>query len=179
MMTLQQIRNAGPCANGWRTLLESLGGSPPMDTVVSLGDIARSNGAADAFWAIRCTDWPAIRNTMRDQVLNPLVARAYAYARAYARAYAYAAYAATAATAATADDADDAAADAAADADATAAATDATAAATDAAAAAAAADDAAYAAATAAADADATAAATAEREKQRADIIAAFPPLHS
>ena len=89
MMTLQQIRNAEPCANGWRTLLESLGGSPPMDTVVSLGDIARSNGAADAFWAIRCTDWPAIRNTMRDQVLNPLVARAYA-----ADAAAYAAYAA-------------------------------------------------------------------------------------
>jgi hypothetical protein len=111
MMTLQQIRNAKPCANGWRTLLESLGGSPPMDTVVSLGDIARSNGVSDAFWAIRCTDWPAIRNTMRDEVLNPLVARAYADA---ATAAAYAA-----------------------------------------------------------------AAAAAEREKQRADIIAAFPPLHS
>ena len=106
MMTLQQIRNAKPCANGWRTLLESLGGSPPMDTVVSLGDIARSNGAADAFWAIRCTDWPAIRNTMRDQVLNPLVARVYA-----ADAAAYAAYADAAAYAA---DAAYAAADAAA-----------------------------------------------------------------
>ena len=48
MLTLQQIRDAHPCEDGWCQLLKSLGGNPPMDTVVSLGDIARSNGAADA-----------------------------------------------------------------------------------------------------------------------------------
>ena len=158
MMTLQQIRDAKPCLSGWRTLLESLGGNPPMDTAVSLGDIARSNGASDTFWAIRCTDWPAIRDTMRDRVLNPLVVRA---AAATARATDHAARAATAA---------DHAARAA-----TRVAATARAAATAADYAATAADHAAR-AATAAAD---FAAYVAEREKQRADIIAAFPPLHS
>ena len=168
MMTLQQIRDAKPCLSGWRTLLESLGGNPPMDTAVSLGDIARSNGASDTFWAIRCANWSAIRDTMRNRVLNPMVVRAATAAiraadYAAARAADYAARAAAAACAARAAACAARAADAATDA--------ADYAARAAAACAAAARDADYACAAAARDA--------EREKQRADIIAAFPPLHS
>ena len=56
MMTLQQIRDQSPCTEGWTKLLKSLG-NPPMDTVVSLGDIAKSNGADDAYWCVRALDW--------------------------------------------------------------------------------------------------------------------------
>ena len=56
MMTLQQIRDRSPCTEGWTKLLKSLG-NPPKDTVISLGDVAVSNGAADAWWCVRALDW--------------------------------------------------------------------------------------------------------------------------
>ena len=55
MLTLQQIRDQSPCSEGWTKLLKSLG-NPPMDTVISLGDVAKSNGAGDAWWCIRAMD---------------------------------------------------------------------------------------------------------------------------
>ena len=56
MMTLQQMRDQSPCSEGWTKLLKSLG-KPPMDTVISLGDVAKSNNAADAWWCVRALDW--------------------------------------------------------------------------------------------------------------------------
>lgn len=56
MLTLQQIRDQSPCSEGWAKLLKSLG-NPPMDTVISLGDVAKSNNAADAWWCVRALDW--------------------------------------------------------------------------------------------------------------------------
>ena len=56
MLTLQQIRDQSPCIGGWTKLLISLG-NPPMDTVISLGDVAKSNDAADAWWCVRALDW--------------------------------------------------------------------------------------------------------------------------
>jgi hypothetical protein len=56
MMTLQQIRDQSPCSKGWTKLLKSLG-NPPMDTVISLGDVAQSNGAEDAWWCVLALDW--------------------------------------------------------------------------------------------------------------------------
>ena len=70
MMTLQQIRDQSPCQEGWTKLLKSLG-NPPMDTVISLGDVAQSNGAADAWWCIRALDWSDI--TLRREVIKALI----------------------------------------------------------------------------------------------------------
>ena len=157
--TLQQIRNASPCASGWTTLLRSLGyadGAFDPARVVSLGDVARSNGAADAMWCVRVLDWidVAVRRAVIAAAVLPAVNRASKYTKDQ-RVFdaisaiekwcagddgvdlnAYAAYAAAA---------DAAHAAAAADA----------------------ADAAAYAAAR-----------NSERERQRQDIIAAFPPVN-
>ena len=70
MMTLQQIRDQSPCLEGWTKLLKSLG-NPPMDTVISLGDVAKSNGAADAWWCVRALDWSDM--TLRRQVIAALM----------------------------------------------------------------------------------------------------------
>ena len=70
MLTLQQIRDKSPCGNGWTKLLKSLG-NPPMDTVISLGDVAKSNGAEDAYWCVRALDWSDI--TLRRQVIAALL----------------------------------------------------------------------------------------------------------
>lgn len=60
-LTLQQIRDARPCRDGWAKLLASLGGcDTPLDTVVSLGDVARSNGADDAWWCARALSWSGV-----------------------------------------------------------------------------------------------------------------------
>ena len=60
-MTLADIRAHRPCEDGWKMLLSSLSGAgTPLDTRVSLGDIARSNGASDAWWCVRCLDWTDI-----------------------------------------------------------------------------------------------------------------------
>ncbi len=70
MLSLQQIRDQSPCSEGWTKLLKSLG-SPPMDTVISLGDVAKSNGAADAWWCVRALDWSDM--TLRRQVIAALM----------------------------------------------------------------------------------------------------------
>lgn len=70
MLTLQQIRDRSPCKGGWTKLLKSLG-SPPMDTVISLGDVAKSNGAADAWWCVRALDWSDM--ALRRQVIAALM----------------------------------------------------------------------------------------------------------
>ena len=71
-ITLAEIRAQGPCADGWRKLLASLGGADtPLDTRVSLGDIARSNGANDALWCMRCLDWSDV--AMRRAVVGAIL----------------------------------------------------------------------------------------------------------
>lgn len=77
-ITLRSIRNHRPCEEGWKTLLTSLGGaSVSLDTEVSLGDIARSNGAADAWWCVRAMNWSdiAVRRVVV-AALMPAVRRA-------------------------------------------------------------------------------------------------------
>jgi hypothetical protein len=200
-MTLAEIREHRPCERGWKTLRANIGGArAPLATRVSLGDIAHSNGAADAWWGIRALDWSD--ETVRRQVVSVLlltVRRAAAHTtdervhasvdaiqrwcdgddsvdlkatRAAARAAWAAAWTAEAWAAADAARAARAAADAAA-AEAVWTAEAAARAAADAA------DAAREAAWAAVAEADAAAAAArAETEQQRADLIAAFPPLH-
>ncbi|MFN8992060.1 MAG: hypothetical protein ACK5X3_00080, partial [Pseudomonadota bacterium] len=58
------------CSEGWTKLLKSLG-SPPMDTVISLGDVAKSNGAADAWWCVRALDWN--NEQVRREVIKALI----------------------------------------------------------------------------------------------------------
>ena len=70
MLTLQQIRDQSPCSEGWIKLLKSLG-NPPMDTVISLGDVAQSNGAADAWWCVRALNWN--NEQVRREVINALI----------------------------------------------------------------------------------------------------------
>lgn len=62
IITLQQIRDAGPCGIhpgdhcGWALLLRNLNephGKPDLSRRVSIGDIAKSNGADDALWCTR------------------------------------------------------------------------------------------------------------------------------
>ena len=51
--TLGRIRDKSPCEDGWKKLLAGLGyknGKFDADRVVSLGDIATTNDAADAMW---------------------------------------------------------------------------------------------------------------------------------
>jgi hypothetical protein len=76
MLTLQQIRDQSPCTEGWTKLLKSLG-NPPMGTVISLGDVAKSNDAADAWWCVRALDWSdmAVRRQVVAAVM-PSVERA-------------------------------------------------------------------------------------------------------
>jgi hypothetical protein len=184
--TLQQIRDQEPCRDGWKTLLASLGyagGNYPPDRRVSLGDVAKSNNAADALWCVHCLDWSgvAVRRAVISSAVLPAVKRAAKHTQdarvaesiaiierwcsgddaadlKFARKIAYAAYAAYAASASAASAAAaSAAASTSTSADAACAAYAAYAAA---------------AASTAAADAR-----KAEREQQRRDIIAAFPPI--
>ena len=70
MLTLQQIRDQSPCSDGWTKLLKSLG-NPPMDTVISLGDVAKSNNAADAWWCVRALDWS--NEEVRREVIKALI----------------------------------------------------------------------------------------------------------
>jgi hypothetical protein len=69
-ITLEQIRNANPCKEGWKKLLSSVGSA----TSVSIGDIAISNGAQDALWATRCLPSSERRNVIR--CIMPAVKRA-------------------------------------------------------------------------------------------------------
>jgi len=52
MITLQQIRDAGPCESGWRKLNKALG-NPDMAREISIGDVVLSNGLDDALWCLR------------------------------------------------------------------------------------------------------------------------------
>ena len=70
MLTLQQIRDQSPCQEGWTKLLKSLG-NPPMDTVISLGDVAKSNNAEDAWWCVRALDWN--NEQVRREVIKALL----------------------------------------------------------------------------------------------------------
>ena len=54
LITLQQIRDQRPCEEGWKTLLTALGNPKDLSLQVSIGDIAKSNGALDALWCCRC-----------------------------------------------------------------------------------------------------------------------------
>ena len=179
LITLQQIRDQRPCEGGWKTLLTALGNPKDLNLQVSVGDVAKSNGAQDALWCCRCIPdrrfvvsliMPAVKRASEHTTDSRVHDRISALEKWLAgddsvnlNAYAtYAAYAADTAAYAAAYAAY-AAADAAADA----------------AYAAYAADAAAYAAYRAAADAAAYAAAyTAEREQQVRDIIA-LAPLHA
>jgi hypothetical protein len=87
-MTLKAIRAAGPCGikksdpeTGWRLLLQSLGEGflhYNADRIVSLGDIAKSNDAADAMWCVRALDWSdiAVRRAVIAGAVLPAVKRA-------------------------------------------------------------------------------------------------------
>ena len=50
--TLEMIRDAQPCADGWAQLLRGLGegGDPNLARTVALREIVASNGVADALW---------------------------------------------------------------------------------------------------------------------------------
>jgi hypothetical protein len=52
MFTLEDIRAQRPCAKGWKTL-KLAWGDRPMDFESSLGDVVLSNGLADALWCLR------------------------------------------------------------------------------------------------------------------------------
>lgn len=51
-ITLQQIRDAGPCEDGWRKLNKALG-HPDLSAEISIGDVVLSNGLDDALWCLR------------------------------------------------------------------------------------------------------------------------------
>ena len=51
--TLRQIRQHEPCADGWRTLLSSLGKTGADDEPLPLTTILQSNGLDDALWCLR------------------------------------------------------------------------------------------------------------------------------
>jgi len=75
-MTLGYIRSKGPCQDGWLKLIRSVGDDPK--TVVSLGDIATSNDAADAAWCFHYLDWTdiAVRRAVISAAILPAVKRA-------------------------------------------------------------------------------------------------------
>lgn len=166
IMTLASIRAKHPCKDGWKKLLAGLGykGKYDPDRVVSLGDIATINDAADAMWCVRVLDWPdiAVRRAVIAGAVLPAIKRVSASTKDQR---VHKCIAAIEKWCAGDDSVDLNAAYAAADA-AYAAAYAAAYTATYAAAAADAADAYAYAAAS-----------KKERERQRQDIIAAFPPV--
>jgi hypothetical protein len=84
-MTLAAIRAAGLSDHGWRKLLSGLGHTESEydpNRVVSLGDVATTNDAGDAFWCIRFLDWSdiAVRRAVIAGALMPTVRRASVYA---------------------------------------------------------------------------------------------------
>ena len=54
-ITLQKIRDASPCTDGWKNVLESKGGkSADMGAEFPLSDVLESNGLDDTLWCMRC-----------------------------------------------------------------------------------------------------------------------------
>lgn len=76
LITLQQIRDQGPCKDGWAKLLKSLGNPTDYSLQVSFGDIAKSNDALDALWCARCID----DRRFAVSLVMPAVKRAAAFA---------------------------------------------------------------------------------------------------
>ena len=72
-LTLQSIRNSGPCKDGWAKLLKSIG-TDDMTTRIGIGDVLLSNGRADALWCLR-----ALQPRERVSLVMPAVKRASAY----------------------------------------------------------------------------------------------------
>jgi hypothetical protein len=83
IFTLGTIRRHKPCKAGWVGLLTGLGVGKAYDPDmrVSLGDVAIANGADDALWCLRCLDWDdlEIRRAVISGVVLPAVKRAAAY----------------------------------------------------------------------------------------------------
>lgn len=77
LFTLQDIRNASPCASGWTKLLKVLPPKSPMTTRLSLGDVAFANDASDALWCVRVLDWSdvSIRRRVIAGAVLPTVTR--------------------------------------------------------------------------------------------------------
>ena len=175
--TLAKIRAQSPCEDGWKKLLAGLGytnGKHDPNHIVSLGDIATTNNVVDAMWCIRALDWSdiAVRRAVIAGAVLPAVKRASKHTKDHRVFDTIIAIEKWCAGDDTIDlkEAAKIARRAAAYADAAAAYADAAAAYADAAA------YAAYADAAAAAYAAAYAR-NVEIDQQRADIIAAFPPI--
>lgn len=152
-ISLAEIRKHNPCFDGWRAGVKAFGKNG-LEERISLGDIASNQGASDALWCLRVFDFSGeFKVLVLNKVIHPALdrARITVDATATADATAYTAYA-------TADATVTAAAYYAADATYYAAATT-------------------YYAATDAATDAATEAHYKERELQKKDIIANFPPV--
>ncbi len=54
MITLNQIKQEGPCERGWLTLLNFQGVNSDYDKPFHFTDLLVSNGLDDALWALRC-----------------------------------------------------------------------------------------------------------------------------
>lgn len=55
MITLQEIRENGPCKSGWEKVLSANGGtSADMNKSFELSTILESNDFADCMWALHC-----------------------------------------------------------------------------------------------------------------------------
>lgn len=52
--TLNIIRAAKPCADGWANLLKSLSANIDHDAPIAFLHILNTNGLSDALWALRC-----------------------------------------------------------------------------------------------------------------------------
>ena len=74
IITLADIRAHHPCEDGWRKLITALGTSEPA-TRLTIGDVAKANGAADAMWCLRCID----DHRVRIAAVMPAVRRASAH----------------------------------------------------------------------------------------------------
>lgn len=61
--TLNKIRAARPCEDGWKKLLAHLGKTKADDDVITLKTVLESNGIDDALWTLRASDAPEV--TMR------------------------------------------------------------------------------------------------------------------
>ena len=54
--TLAKIKNHGPCIDGWKKLLEGLGGGYDHDAPIPLERILEINDLDDALWALRAIE---------------------------------------------------------------------------------------------------------------------------
>jgi hypothetical protein len=70
MIILQSILDSHPDQKMWDRLLVNLQ-NPPLSKGVSLGDIALSNGASDAWWCARTMNWADI--PLRRKVVETLI----------------------------------------------------------------------------------------------------------